>query len=227
MDGLQLRGAKYIGDLPVKLEYCSFVANGFSLAKDNPTAKDIADIRLFRKSFTEVNNDKALGGRLGLSFPKVGLVVGASGMLNGAYDTAGQQDMNMVDYDASLHNGNWDLKFEYVDVGQQSPFGHVDRSGYYFQTAYRNYSSIHPFWGNLEYVAQFGHVAFKGIDLAVTGLDFGGSDRIPIDRNRYTLGTNYYFAPSLIGKIAYEFNDELGQTEFRDNGILAQVSWGF
>lgn len=227
MNGLQLRGAKYIADLPVKLEYSGFTSNGFSLAGENPSAKDFADMRLMRKSFADVNDDKALGGRLGLSFPQVGLVVGASGMLNGAYDTAGEHDLSLVDYDASLHYQNWDIKFEYVDVSQQAPLRHIDRQGFYFQTAYRNYSSIDPLWGNTEFVFRLGHVEFNGIDLAVTGLDFGGTDHIPIDRNRYLMGTNYYFSPSLIAKIAYEINDELAQDEFDDNGLLAQVTWGF
>ncbi len=223
MNGLQLRGAKYIGDLPVKLEYNCFTANGFSLDRESPTAKDYADFRLMRKSFTDVNQDKAIGGRLGLSFPLIGLVVGGSGMLNGAYDIDGEQDMSLVDYDASLHNGNWDIKFEYVDVSQQSPHGHIDRQGFYLQTAYRNYASIHPLWSNVEYLFRFGHVEFNGIDLSVTGFDFGGSDHIPIDRNRYTMGANYYFSPSLVSKLAFEINDELSQAEFDDNGILAQV----
>lgn len=227
MNGLQFRGAKYIADLPVKLEYCGFTSNGLSLDRDSPTEKDYADFRLMRKSFTDVNQDKAFGGRLGLSFPQIGLVCGASGMLNGAYDVAGEQDLSLVDYDASLHNGNWDLKFEYVDVSQQAPRAHIDRQGFYFQTAYRDYSSIHPFWGNVEYLFRFCHVEFNGIDLGLTGFDFGDSDHIPVDRNRYTLGGNYYFSPSLVSKLAFEINDELSQAEFDDNGILAQLSWGF
>ncbi|MCA9193479.1 MAG: hypothetical protein KDB03_17020 [Planctomycetales bacterium] len=227
MNGIQARGATYLGDLPVKLEYTGFCSNGFSLTPENPTAQQYADFRLMRKSFLDVNNDKAFGGRLGLFFPYLGLVVGASGLLNGAYDVAGENDLSLVDFDASYHAGNWDLKFEYVRVSQQAPTGHINRQGFYFQSAYRNYDSIHPFFGNLEYLFRFGHVDFDGIDLAVTGLTFGAPDHTPINRNRYTLGTNYYFSPSLIAKVAYEFNDELEFTEIDDNGILAQVSWGF
>lgn len=68
---------------------------------------------------------------------------------------------------------------------------------------------------------------FRGIDLAETGLDFGGRERMPLDRSRYTMGLNYYFYPSLIFKVAYEINDELRFRELRDNGFLAQLTWGW
>ena len=71
-----------------------------------------------------------------------------------------------------------------------------------------------------------------GINLAQTGISFGGYElpyaRMPLDRNRYTFGVNYWFYPSLVLKLAIEFNDELGSTpSLRDNGFLGQIVWGF
>ena len=77
----------------------------------------------------------------------------------------------------------------------------------------------------------FDHVQFDGINLAQTGINFGGNGLNyalqPLDRNRFTVGTNYWFYPSLVLKLAIEFNDELGVPSLRDNGFIGQVVWGF
>ena len=226
-NGIQFRGARYIGHLPVKLEYSAIAANGISMDVANPTQFDFANFNPVRTTFGEVNKDKGYGGRIGLSFPKLGLIVGVSALGNGAYDRTGREDLTFVDIDASLHRGNWDLRFEYARVDQQTPFGPIDRQGFYFQTAYRNYQSVHPLWGKLEPVVRYDWVDFDGIDLAQTGLNFGSRERIPIGRHRYTCGLNYYFYPSLIWKLAYELNDEREFTNLKDDGFLTQLTLGF
>ncbi len=227
-NGIQFRGGRYIGKWPVKLEYSAIATNGMSLdLDDDPTEFDFANFNPVRTTFREVNNDKAFGGRIGLSFPTLGLIIGASALGNGAYDPTGREDLTFIDFDANYHRGNWDVRFEYARIDQQTPFGPIDREGYYLQAAYRNYRSIHPFWGKLEGVVRYDWVDFEGIDLAVTGLDFGTRERIPIDRERYTAGLNYYFYPTLILKLAYEFNNERDFIELDDDGFLAQLTIGF
>jgi hypothetical protein len=203
------------------------VANGLSLDVERPTPFDFANLRATTDPFDDVNNAKALGGRLGLSFPTVGLIVGISGLDNGAYDRAGQHDLSAWLLDVSWHWGNWDFRFEFARTNQQAVPSAIHRQGYYAQVAYRPYNHPSRWLQRLEGVFRFDHVAFDGINLAATGLDFGSRERIPVDRNRYTFGLNYYFYPSLIGKVAYEINDELGFPERRDNGFIAQVTWGF
>ncbi len=226
-DGLQARGAVVVGDWPVKLEYAALVGNGLSLNVAGPTARDVADLRRMKDSFDDVNNSKAVGGRLGLSLPRAGLIAGISGLANGAYDRAGQHDLNIWDVDASWHRGNWDLRFEYAQAHQQSPFSPIRRRGLYAQVAFRPYDSDLPLLQRTEGVFRFDCVRFDGINLAATGLDFGARDRIPIDRHRYAVGLNFYLYESLIVKLAYEINDELGAPEIRDNGFLAQLAWGW
>ena len=51
--------------------------------------------------------------------------------------------------------------------------------------------------------------------------------RMPLDRNRYTIGANYWFYPSLALKLALEFYDELGVPSLRDNGFIGQLVWGW
>jgi hypothetical protein len=226
-NGVMARGACYVGDWPVKLEYATFVGNGFTLETANPTARDLADLRAMKEAFDDGNDDKAVGARIGLSFPEMGLIVGLSGLANGAYDRGGQQDLSAWDVDASWHKGNWDVRFEFARTHQQAPGTAIRRRGLYFQVAYRPYDSLHPLLQRLEGVVRYDHVAFDGIDLNRTGLAFGGRERVPVDRNRYTFGLNFYAYASLVFKVAFQINDEQQFREFEDNGFLAQVAWGF
>jgi hypothetical protein len=135
--------------------------------------------------------------------------------------------LNVLDADFSWHYGNWDYRFEAARTHQQAPGGPIHRRGFYSQIAYRPYDCGVAVLRDLEGVFRFDYVRFGGINLAETGLDFGARDRIPVDRNRYTLGLNYYPYPALIFKIAVEINDEIHFAERRDNGFIAQVAWGF
>lgn len=226
-NGVQLRGARYIAELPVKLEYSGVVSNGFSLAAANPTARNVADLLAMVDTINDVNGDKAYGGRLGLSFPTVGLIAGISGLANGAYDREGQHDLGLWDVDVSWHKGNWDMRCEYAHVNQQAPQTLIRRRGLYAQAAYRRYNSLHPILQRLEGVFRYDYVDFAGIDLAAFNFETEARERIPVDRSRYTIGLNYYFYPSLIFKVAYEINDELSSPELRDDGFLAQLTWGW
>ena len=225
--GVKLSGATYLFDWPVKFEYATVATNGFSLAAATPTARDFADLRAMKDAFNEVNGDKAYGGRVGLVFPTYGVWIGLSGLLNGAYDRAGQHDLALWDVDFSWHRGNWDFRFELARVHQQAPRRSIHRTGCYAQVAYRPFDSGSPTLRQFEAVARYDYVQFRGIDLAATGLAFGGRENVPIDRNRYTVGLNWYAYESLVFKVAFEVNEELRFRNFQDNGFLAQVAWGF
>jgi hypothetical protein len=146
---------------------------------------------------------------------------------NGAYDRAGQHDLSLWDVDLSWHHGNWDFRFEFARVHQQAPTSPIHRTGFYAQAAYRPYDSSSPILRRFEGVVRYDYVQFRGIDLTATGLAFGGRENVPIDRNRYTFGLNWYAYESLVFKIAYQINEELRFRNFRDDGLLAQVAWGF
>jgi hypothetical protein len=175
----------------------------------------------------DVNDSKAVGGRIGLSFPEVGWIVGLSGMENGDYDVEEENSLTVWDVDASLHRGNWDFRFEAAQTNQQAPAGPIDRDGFYAQVAYRPYDNGYFWIQRLEGVFRFDYVRFRGIDLALTGTNFGGRARIPIDRNRFTAGINYYPYPSLVLKLAYQISDEIEAEEVDNNGIVARVEWGW
>jgi hypothetical protein len=231
-DGLQLRGARYLFDWPVKLEYSGFVANGLSVPGSTLTPAIYSNLNNFTDTGNDVNGAKAWGGRVGLSVPRIGLIAGLSGLANGAYSQAGQT-LNMWDVDASWHKGNWDARFELAKTDQQTPAPapSIHRFGFYAQLAYRQFDNPNPVLQKLEGVFRFDHVQFDGINIQQTGINFGGLGlnyaRQPLDRNRFTIGTNYWFYPSLVLKLAIEFNDELGVPSLRDNGFLGQIVWGF
>jgi hypothetical protein len=233
-DGLQLRGARYLFDWPVKLEYSGFVANGLSIAGAKLAPIVYSNLNNFADNTgTALTGFKAWGGRVGFSVPTVGFIAGLSGLANGPYSQAGQS-LNMWDVDASWHKGNWDTRFELAKTDQQTPAPapSIHRFGFYAQLAYRQYDNPNPVLQKLEGVFRFDHVQFDGIDIAKTGLNFGGLNlayaRQPLDRNRFTVGANYWFYPSLVLKLAVEFNDELGSSpSLRDNGFIGQVVWGF
>jgi hypothetical protein len=229
-DGLQLRGARYLFDWPVKLEYVGFVANGLSVPGAKPSPSVYSNLNSYSDSSDDVNGAKAWGGRIGMSIPKVGFIAGISGLANQDYDQGGHY-LNLWDIDANYHRGNWDARFELVHTDQTTPAKPIHRQGLYAQVAYRQYHNPNPILQKLEGVFRFDHVQFDGIDIQQTGINFGGNGRNyarqPLDRNRYTIGANYWFYPSLVLKLALEFNDELGVPSLRDNGFIGQIVWGF
>jgi hypothetical protein len=227
INGVMLRGADYPTSWPVKLEYAAFVSNGFSLAATNPTAKDFADLANMKDAPTRVNNEKAFGGRVGLNLPTLGWIIGASGMTNGSYDRNDRFHLDIWDIDVNYHHGNWDFRFEYANTRQQAPGLPIHRQGLYAQIAYRPYHLPNGFCQKLEGVFRFDYVQFQGIDLAKTGLAFGSREAIPVDRNRYTMGLNYYLYDSLIIKFDFEINQERRFPSLHDSGFIAQVAWGF
>lgn len=229
-DGVQFRGAARVGNTPFKLEYAGFMANGLSAQGSNLTPVIYSNLSNLTGGQGDVNNSKTYGGRFGVSLPKYGVIAGLSGFANGAYDTA-HHDFNLWDVDVNWHRGNIDFRFEYANATQQTPANPIYRKGMYAQLAYRQFDSPNRILQRLEWVARYDHVQFNGIDLSKTGINFGGLgqnySRQPLDRNRYTLGANYWFTPSLVLKVAFEMFDELGVPSLRDNGFLAQFAWGW
>ena len=59
-DGLQLRGARYLFDSPVKLEYVGFVANGLSLQGNDSSPRTYSDLSNFSDS---INDGETKQGR--------------------------------------------------------------------------------------------------------------------------------------------------------------------
>jgi hypothetical protein len=230
-DGVQLRGSSYLFGSPVKMEYALWAGNGMELPAAPATLADLADLSVLASS--DETHAKAIGGRLGLWVPEWGVNGGVSGFFdyNYALGPPTVLSLGMVSLDASYHRGNWDARFEAAYMNQQaSPIigRDIERSGLYFQLAYRPYDVSNFFVQKLEFVARYGLERFAGIDPAKLDFTkFSDNTFVPVDRNQFAFSINYYFYPSGIIKFGYEINQELHGFNLDDNIFFSQLVWAF
>jgi hypothetical protein len=80
---------------------------------------------------------------------------------------------------------------------------------------------------NLELVYRYCYVNFKGIDPTTLDLTtFTTPVDVPVRRQQHEFGVNYYFAPRLVLKCAYQVNDEPG-FHLHDNQFITELAWGW
>lgn len=228
-NGLQVRGSRYLFGSPVKLEYSLYGGNSASLGTtpDNPPNQQIADLMAITANGGAVN---AIGGRLGVWIPALGINFGMSGYSQGAYTPAAGDRFQLYGFDASYHSGNWDARFEFSQNFQQatSYIGNdICRAGMYAQLAYRDYQNVNPVLASIELVGRFSAARFSGIDPTQIDLTAFGPGTAPVNRNQYTLGINYYLYPSMIMKFDYEWNPAMGGISLNDNTFMSQFVWAF
>ncbi len=229
LNGIQARGAAYLCSSPVKMEYSLYLANGLGIPGEGALT-DLADLGVLRDTTTDTNDAMAFGGRVGLGLPEQGLSGGLSLFFNRPYAEDAGNDINLWDIDLNYHKGNWDLRFEYAFMHQETTEflgNNIQRKGRYAQVAYQPYDSNNHILRNLAWVFRYSQARFKGID--PTALDLTAFETpvdAPVDRDQYTFGINYYFYPSLVVKFAYEINKEHG-IDLHDNVFLTQMAWGF
>jgi hypothetical protein len=232
--GVQAQGSCYIGCSPFKFEYNAYVSNGLNLtpaAAGAPTLNELANLENMENTFTLTTDKKMVGGRVGLWWPEVGLAGGVSGMYSPDYLVGGPNNsINLFAIDLNYHKGNWDFRAEYGRTNQQTlPFLNEDiqRQGFYTQIAYRPRHLAVKYLQNVELVYRYTYVEFKGIDRTALDLTtFGTPMDVPTRRQQNEIGINYYFAPRMILKCAYQINDELG-FHLHDNQFLAELDWGW
>jgi hypothetical protein len=229
-NGIQLRGAHYVGCTPLKLEYAVFVGNGAQLNQQQPTLSQVANLEGLDTSL-ELRHNLAVGGRLGFWLPDCGVMAGVSGLSNGPYTPVAGDSFDLWGVDFGYHQGDWDVRFEYAQMFQEAVSfigNNINRRGLYAQVAYRPYEAPHRYLQNFEGVFRYGYTNFSGIDPTALDLTtFNTQVDVPVNRHQYTLGLNYYFYPSLVLKLAYQMNREVKDFKLHDDVFLAQVAWGF
>jgi hypothetical protein len=229
-DGLQVRGACYLGCLPIKLEYELYGGNGLQLGNAPGSYSEAVDLEAITGGPDETDV-RALGGRLGLWVPEWGFTAGISTYFNGRYSPAAPDQFNLWQLDLGYRKGDWDLRFEYADTYQQAASyigNNVHRRGFYAQVAYRPLHLEHPILRNFEVVFRYSRVWFSGIDPALLDVTaFGTLVDVPVNRDQYTFGVNYYFYASLALRFAYEINHEMNGVNLHDNVFLSQLVWAF
>jgi hypothetical protein len=237
--GVQATGSFYLGCSPIKLEYAAYISNGLNLAPamgGSPTINELANLENMEDTFTIISNEKAVGGRLGLWWPAMGLEGGVSAMYSGDYVAGGFEDaIGLWALDFNYHRGNWDVRAEYGITYQQTGTfagtpgltGNIRRQGFYGQVAYRPWHLANKYLRNAEAVYRYGYVDFHGIDATALDLTtFATPVDVPVRRQQNEFGVNYYFYPRLVLKCAYQVNDEPG-FHLHDNQFLAELAWGW
>ena len=218
--GFFARGAFAVGS--AKVTYDAYLANGPNLITKDPAAAGSLNFH----DFTDLNNGKAGGGRLGF-LPVPGLEVGYSAEFAqvAPNDFAGRNvdaflqaaDLNWVQEIRPI-GGVLTARAEWVwtDVGKATfdPAGRLGfgplrfgnfRQGGYALLAYRPTLSNNAVLRNLEFV-------FRYDALRVPPAAPGGDHE-----QRYAFGVDYWLTPSAVLKVAYEIDDKragVGQDAF-------------
>jgi hypothetical protein len=232
--GLQASGAFYLGRSPLKLEYNAYVSNGLNVTPGmppNPNINELANLENMTNTFNIITNDKAMGGRVGLWYPEMGVSGGLSGLYNGDYVAGGfENNFYLCALDLNYHRGNWDARFEYgMSFQQTSGFigNNIRREGLHTQIAYRPWDLPPGPLQKTELVYRFGYVDFHGIDpAAIDVTTFSTLVDVPIRRSQHEFGINYYFYPRMVIKFAYQLNDEV-RFHLHDSQFLTELAWGW
>lgn len=207
--------------------YDLYAANGPNLITDDPNAAGQLDF----DDFTDLNNNKAVGGRIGfLPFPD--METGYSIQVSRP-SPDGFSHVNAVLQAADFHwkptvdaaDGQFDFSAEWIwsdlsratyDPDGSLGFGPVTfnnyREGGYVSLGYRPTELGDKVLKNVELLTRF--------DSLQTPMDSPGGNR----ETRWTLGVDYWFTPYIVGKTAYEFDyKHMGPDQ---NSLIFQLGVG-
>lgn len=225
--GVQLRGGAPIGD--AKINYTMYLVNG-----PNFRTSQVAAGRLGLGNYRDNNNNKGFGGRIGLlPTPELELGysfftarVGDSGSGFSRIDTI----MNGLDLtytrDIEALKGRVDLRAEVVWVDTDDVLAVTDplevitltndRSGWFVQAAYRPTKIDGTIAGfefkNMEFVLRYDQ------------LQESGPGPLGADRDRISLGLNYWFRPNAVLKAAFVHENIDGDED--QDAFLLQLAIG-
>ena len=230
--GAEAGGVIPIG--PTKLLYDLYVSNGPRLNTTDPGNAGSLEF----DNFTDPENNKAVGGRIGfMPIPELEVGYSIQGERVQAPDTSGSHaDVLLQGVDGSYYRdfdwlkGGIDLRGEWVwsrvnrltyDPTGTLGFGPVTfnnrRNGGYVQLAYRPYKLKVPIIEKLEAVGRYDKIDAPSLAPGA------------FDEERWSLGLNYWLGQSTVIKAAYEF----GHRDSSENGhenvgdFLLQAAMGF
>jgi len=202
--GAQVRGGVPIGDK--RLNYALYIGNGPELVSSGGEITAVETLGVAR----DQDGEKVYGGRVGF-LPIPSLEIGLSGA-TGKVGISGEADRDYGVYGADFNYNakKFQIRGEYIaqEVGASATSSAPDSAkwaAYYLQGAYKL-----PY--NLEAVVRYG--------------DFD-TPEAEESQTQWVTGMNYLFAPQLMGKVAYEFNDGRTGTTADGNRFLAQIAYGF
>lgn len=226
--GVEVRGGFPIG--PTRANYAFYASNGPNLNFFDPTRAGTLEFN----NFTDNNDNKAVGGRVGfLPIPGVevgyGFEIGNPGTQGSSFADV-SSFLQTVDFNltrnSDLLKGRIDLHAQYawskVDQATYDPAGifgfgplsfESKRDGGYAQIAYRPTQVEADFLRNFEFVFRWDHLS-----RAPSGLG-------DPEEQRWTLGLDYWLGPATVLKAAFEWDQPRGQRN--TNALLLQAAAGF
>ncbi len=226
--GAQVRGGFPIG--PTRVDYAFYVSNGPVLITFDPRRAGTLDFN----SYTDNNDNKAVGGRVGF-LPVPGVEVGygfetSKPGFQGTSFSRVQALVQSVDLevtrDSDLLKGRVNLFAQYawshVDQAVYDPDGSLGfgplaftskQDGGYAELAYRPTKLDNDFLRNLEAIFRWDHLSRDPSGLGNP------------EETRWTLGLNYWLSPSTVLKVAYEWDQPNGESN--RNALLIQAAMGF
>lgn len=211
--GVQARGGAPIGN--GLINYALAVGNGPQGGHHGPELEGFVD---------DNNSNKAVSGRVGF-LPMPHLEFGASFMtaeVPGEEAPAGpvtDGDFELWGLDAAYTRGPWDVRVEYLDSTLDEHFG---REGHDDETSSLIPETDWEAWyvqgarqfGKWEPVVRYSELDGEGNPAWTEGA-----------RKEWTVGLNHIFAPSLIGKLAFQSVDPDEGEDF--DRYLVQLAYGF
>lgn len=221
--GVMVHGAFPVGSMTA--DYAVFAGNGPRLSDDPAEG-------VLLEGFGGDNNDnKAFGGRIGLH-PVPYVTIGFSGMHavvdgnNGSGSGATNAGYDLVDVDAAFVKDYWNIRGEFIrahlnglttafDDGMPQPITGTTWRTWYVQGSYRLAGlTDNRILGNFEPVVRYSQLSVSGFD------EFKANEE-----KRISAGLDYWFAPSIVAKIAYEHRDFENQED--DDVLRLQFAYGF
>lgn len=220
--GVMVRGGFPVGSM--KATYAAFVGNGPRMGDEGPALEGFGG---------DDNGDKAFGGRVSI-FPLPHLELGLSGMharikgIEAMSGTASQASYTLIGGDFAYTKDYWDVRGEYIHSRLDAITSALDPEdpaptdipkttwdNWYVQVAYRLAGiSDNPIVAKFEPVVRYSQLRVNG---------FSGFKEN--EEKRWSVGLDYWFAPSLVAKIAYE-NSNFPEDP-TVNSFHAQVAFGF
>ncbi|MGQ9801800.1 MAG: hypothetical protein ACUVRL_09085 [Candidatus Saccharicenans sp.] len=189
--------------------YSAYIING--LSADNQG--------YLETKLTDVNKDKAMGGRLGLRFGQ-GFEIGGS-IYNGKYDPDGTKDVQFRGLDLLWLTPEWEVRGEYIQTVYDHPFLNqkIDFEGYYL-TVSMLFKSFRLYY------------SYQRSDLPEALIDDHLAPPLNIfldtmvKKTRSAVGLKWDMAANFYAKIEYDWNKEK-DLKLNDNILLVQVGFVF
>jgi hypothetical protein len=226
--GAQARGGFPIGS--TRVDYAFYVSNGPVLNTFDARRAGTLDFN----SYTDNNDNKAVGGRVGfLPIPGVEVGYGFETSKPGFQGTTFSRVQGLVQsLDVEVTRDSYLLKGR-INLFAQYAWSHVDHTVYdpdgslgfgplaftskqdggYAELAYRPTKLDNNLVRNLEMILRWDHMSR------------GPSGLGDPEETRWTLGLNYWLSPSTVLKAAYEWDQPNGEPN--RNALLIQTAMGF